>query len=349
MLEKTKNDKILTRFVKKAGEITKKLARVVLDNAATATKRKNEVAKETSQSVNKPKTEPNMVGMNPQVVIKVNNKDPWGTKRPRGGETNGMPPTKRVVSASQGKLAPKTIVKRQAEGSQEAKPGQSNANASNSRPKANIVTPKPTPGLFTSLMSASKKPGTSNAARAAAAKEKERYESIESRRLVYHANVNSSSVEKKEGPAPPPAPKPPAFSFAETMADLSKPKEETSTKPVDDSPPETDEEREKRLRKEERRKLRVSWKPDDELTEVRLFTQDPEEQIGHDDSMMRDVGDVGGEGRMLKLHKDLDDEDEDGPGREESLNPYTMPKGMSFAGLSNKNITNPTQKSTLAG
>jgi hypothetical protein len=110
---------------------------------------------------------------------------------------------------------------------------------------------------------------------------------------------------------------------------LSKPKEEASAKPVDDGPPETDEERAKRLRKEERRKLRVSWKPDEELTEVRLFTHDPDEELGHDDSMMRDVGDVGGEGRMLKLHKDLDDDDEeDGAGREESLHPYTTPKGM---------------------
>jgi hypothetical protein len=114
------------------------------------------------------------------------------------------------------------------------------------------------------------------------------------------------------------------------MADLGKPKETTSSKPTDDGPPETEEERAKRLRKEERRKLRVSWKPDDSLTETRLFTHDPDEEMGHDDSMMRDVGDVGGEGRMLKLHKDLDefDDDEEGGVREESLWPYTSPLGM---------------------
>lgn len=338
MLEKTKNDKILNRFVKKAGEITKKLARVVLDNAATVTKRKNEGAKADPKSVNKPTAEPNTIGRDPQVVINVQNNDALGNKRPRDGESNGMPPTKRVVSTSQGKSAPKTAVKRPTDSNQEAKLGQTNANPANPRPKANIVTPKPTTSLFTSLMSASKKPGTSNAARAAAAKEKERYESIHLKQHLFYANFSSSTVEKKEGPSPPPAPKPPAFSFAETMADLSKPKEEVSTKPVEDGPPETDEEREKRLRKEERRKLRVSWKPDEELTEVRLFTHDPDEELGHDDSMMRDVGDVGGEGRMLKLHKDLDDDDEeDGAGCEESLHPYAMPEGMPSIPLSNWN------------
>ncbi|KAK2759924.1 hypothetical protein FQN54_002660 [Arachnomyces sp. PD_36] len=333
MLEKTKNDKILNRFVKKAGEITKKLAQVVLDNAATATKRKNESAKEkAAPKTTSNKHTPGTIGTNPQVVINVRSIDSMGTKRPRDGESNGMPPTKRVVSTSQGKPAPKTLAKRPADGNQETKPGQTNVNPANARPKANMVTPKPTPSLFTSLTSASKKPGTSNAARAAAQKEKERYKYIEFKLRVYDTDVSSSTTEKKDGPAPAPAPKPPAFSFAETMADLSKPKEEVSAKPVDDGPPETDEEREKRLRKEERRKLRVSWKPDEELTEVRLFTHDPEEELGHDDSMMRDVGDVGGEGRMLKLHKDLDDEDdEDGAGREEALHPYATPQEIDFS------------------
>lgn len=129
-------------------------------------------------------------------------------------------------------------------------------------------------------------------------------------------------------PVPAPAPKP-SFSFAETMANLSKPKEPEPAKVVDDRPPETEEERTKRLRKEERRKLRVSWKADDSLIEVRLFTHDPEEEIGHDDSMIRDVDDVGGEGRMLKMHRDLDDmdEDEDGNAGEETLNTYEVPTG----------------------
>jgi hypothetical protein len=103
------------------------------------------------------------------------------------------------------------------------------------------------------------------------------------------------------------------------MADLNKPKEAPAPKPTEDQPPETDEEREKRLRKEERRKLRVTWKPDEILTEVRLFTHDPEEELGPGDGSMRSLGDVKGEGSVLKLHKDLDElEEEDMGGTRET-------------------------------
>lgn len=95
-------------------------------------------------------------------------------------------------------------------------------------------------------------------------------------------------------------------------------------KPAADEPPETEEEREKRLRKESRRKLRVSWKPDDSLTEVRLFTHDPDEELGPGDGSRRGIGDVKGEGSFLKLQKPLEDLEEDDLGglRETNLNDY---------------------------
>ena len=54
---------------------------------------------------------------------------------------------------------------------------------------------------------------------------------------------------------------------------------------------------------------------------------DPEEELGHDDSMIRDVGDVGGEGRMLKMHKELEimDEDDESNAGEEELAPWRPP------------------------
>lgn len=123
--------------------------------------------------------------------------------------------------------------------------------------------------------------------------------------------------------APPPKP---TFSFAETMANLTKPKEPEMTKKAEDNrPPETEEERAKRLRKEERRKLRVTFKPDATLTTIRYFTHDPEE-LGHDANMLRDVADVGNEGRMFKQHKDMYDLDEDDESpREEVLRPFRTP------------------------
>lgn len=98
------------------------------------------------------------------------------------------------------------------------------------------------------------------------------------------------------------------------MADLNKPKEAPSPKPTEDHPPETEEQRTKRLRKEERRKLRVTWKPDDNLTEVRLFTHDPDEELGPGDGSMRSMGDVKGEGSVLKLHKDMEELEEEDMG-----------------------------------
>jgi hypothetical protein len=119
------------------------------------------------------------------------------------------------------------------------------------------------------------------------------------------------------------------------MADLNKPKETPAPKPAEDQPPETEEERSKRLRKEERRKLRVTWKSDDSLTEVRLFTHDPDEELGPGDGSARGLGDIKGEGSVLKLHKDMDElEDDDLGGMRETV-------FQEFTGLSGKSSLHP--------
>ncbi|KAI4720410.1 hypothetical protein E4T48_03350 [Aureobasidium sp. EXF-10727] len=142
------------------------------------------------------------------------------------------------------------------------------------------------------------------------------------------------SIEKKAAPA---APAKPAFSFAETMANLnkSKEKEPSPLKTEEKQTPETPEERAKRLRKEERRKLRVTFKPDSQLVETRIFHHDAEEELGHDASMIRDVSDVGGEGRMFKQHKDMMDidEDDDTAAGEENLGEHVMPTLTDFSSV----------------
>lgn len=113
------------------------------------------------------------------------------------------------------------------------------------------------------------------------------------------------------------------------MANLNKSKEAAPLKSEETRPPETPEEKRKRVRKEERRKLRVSFKPDDSLVEIQIFEHDSEEEMGHEDSLVRDVGDSKGEGQMLKMHKDLDemDEDEDYSPPEEILSSWSPPTG----------------------
>lgn len=236
-MAKTNLSKLLPKLLKKGGQEVKNLTQKILDNAAASTKRKQENDKAT-------KDEPQAKG---------GSADNTGMKRLRDADGGLQSATKRmaVTSSSKdaGKPAPGAV-----KGAQTSKL----SGATTLRPKPNVVVPKPS-SLFGTLSSASKRPGTTNAERAAAA-----------------AAAKPSAAGDKEKNA---APKP-SFSFGDIMADLNKPKEAPTPKPTEDHPPETEEERSKRLRKEERRKLRVTWKPDDNLTEVRLFTHDPDEELG---------------------------------------------------------------------
>lgn len=291
VLLKTNVSKLLPRIIKKGIQPGKDLAQKILDNAAQSTKRKQD-SNGTSSSRD--------------ATPDKSNASATGIKRTRDGEPNGLPATKKIVNpVIAGKGGPPA---KAATGSTTKIADNKVAATPAVRPKASIVPPKPT-SLFGSLASASKKPGTSNAARAAAA-------------AAAAKEKGSATTDKKESPQP--APSKPAFSFGDILADLNKKEEAKVKKPSDDLPPETEEEREKRLRKEARRKLRVSWKPDDSLTEVRLFTHDPEEVVGMGDDLKRDVGDIKGEGRMLKLHKDLDEDEEDEvEPQEEEYHPWT--------------------------
>ena len=114
------------------------------------------------------------------------------------------------------------------------------------------------------------------------------------------------------------------------MAGLAKQKEEVPSKAEETRKPETSEEKRKRLRKEQRRMMRVSFKDDEELVSIRTFVHDPEEEIGHEDSQVRDVGDSKGEGQMLKMHKDLElDDDEEYEPPDEISPPWIAPQRKS--------------------
>ncbi|KAL4923379.1 uncharacterized protein BDV17DRAFT_244004 [Aspergillus undulatus] len=291
VLLKTNISKLLPRYVKKGGAEVKSLAQTILNNAAASTKRKQANGKPGSKEGSPAKQ------VSGAPAVDGARRDVSGSKRPRDGEPNGQPATKKVVVTSNTKpgLKPSGLsVNGSAKAGQENKPPGTAA----AKPKANIVAPKPPTNLFGSLTSASKKPGTSNAERAAAA-----------------AAAKSAPVEKKDTR--------PAFSFGDIMADLNKQKEPSPKETSENKTPETEEERAKRLRKEARRKLRVTWKPDDSLTDVRYFTHDPDEELGPSDRS-RKGGDVKGEGSILKLHKNIDEleEDDDGSMKEEQIYEY---------------------------
>jgi Zinc finger C-x8-C-x5-C-x3-H type (and similar) len=325
-LEQSKLIKLIQRIAKKSNTETKALAQKVLDNAVAATKAakakiQNGAApapgKTTNGSSSVPARPASQSGL-PQKTDAV-----AGVKRPREGDANILPLTKKpgakpIAQASK-PLAVQQAERRKAELAKQsvAKSEKTVANGTSTapapRPKVIVAPQKPaSSGVFASLMSASKKPGTTMAEKAAAAKSKP---------------VVSSTTKKESSPQPAPAPSKPAFSFLDALHGMDKPKEVVKKK-EEVHPNETEEERKKRLRKEERGKLRVSWA--DKLTEVRLFMHDPDEEVGRGDSMKRDVDDVGGEGRMLKLHLDDDDlEDDEG----EELDSYESPTEVDFSDL----------------
>ncbi|KAI1418318.1 hypothetical protein F5Y13DRAFT_128 [Hypoxylon sp. FL1857] len=106
------------------------------------------------------------------------------------------------------------------------------------------------------------------------------------------------------------------------LAQISKPKEQPKQQDEPEKAPETPEEAAKRLRKESRRHLRVSWKPDGELTDVRIFEHDTAEDKGRDHSMLRDARDNRSEGQMLKQRIRDDDDDAEEKLKEISIRPW---------------------------
>lgn len=313
LMQKTNLSKLLPKFLKKGGQQVKDLTQKILDNAAASTKRKHESEKSAKED------------SHPRSVLADQPKGEAGVKRPREADSNLQSGTKRMAVTNPlkdvNKHAPAS--NGPVKGAQSSKP----TGAAVLRPKANIVAPKPT-SLFGTLSSASKRPGTTNADRAAAAAAaKPTYVPTKELfpKFICTNLSNSAASEKEKTPAPKPS-----FSFGDIMADLNKPKQAPSPKPAEDQPPETEAERKNRLRKEERRKLRVTWKPDDALTEVRLFTHDPDEELGPGDGSLRSRGDVKGEGSVLKLHKDMDELEEEDLGETVFQDGYTLSSKLFF-------------------
>ncbi|KAL9479657.1 hypothetical protein ACSS6W_004443 [Trichoderma asperelloides] len=114
------------------------------------------------------------------------------------------------------------------------------------------------------------------------------------------------------------APKP-----AEAPAPTTKETRESDT-------PEAPEEKAKRLRKEARRKLRVSWKPETELVQVRIFHKDDEEDEGRGSNLTRDAADDRSEGMVLKQRADVEDDDDDD---DIPYQPWLGPVGIDFSAL----------------
>lgn len=322
-LEKVKWTKILSRIIKKSTNESKSYAQDIIANAKKATARKK--AEAAAQGSASP------AGSSSGQVA--------GVKRAReGGDSVQQVAKKATVKPSSKPLSvqleeqrrlrekEKEREKAKAPAGKDAKNEKSKASGATvaARPKvAASLPPKASP--FASLMSASKKPGTSNAERLAGKGKPEPAPTPPAQNPAPVKKEVKAKVEAQPAKAPVPAA---SSSFLGFIADMDKPKDTPRTK-AEDILDETPEARAKRLRKESRRRLRVSWKSDQDLVETRIFEHDPDEETGHEDSMMRDVGDTAREGEMLKRHHtDVDEIDDD----DEEVEFYT-PTEVDFADM----------------
>lgn len=326
-LEKVKWSKVLTRISKRSTTAAKGAALKIVDNAKQATLRK----KNNPTSAMSTSSGSGANGQTPGSMA--------GVKRSREGSEPSQQVKKPAVRPSSKPLSLQIEERRRREkaAAKEAKmmvkPAMDTTPAvpAVNKPKSVAVAPKISP--FASLLSASKKPGTSMAERAAAATTGPRPQTEPSASTgsilpePAHAGLTKQSVVHQPAVLENGTAVTSAASFLGFLADVDKPKVAPVKAPVVDSS-ESPEARAKRLRKEKRRQLRVSWKMDDELVQTRIFEHDIEEEIGHDDSMVRDVGDSGKEGEMLKRHVDIDDDDSDDEEQQEEF--YFAPTEVAF-------------------
>lgn len=304
-MEKTHLVKVLPRYLKKGDAKTKWWVNKILTSSETG---KEVHAKDDKKRSEKTNGEASQAKAAP--VKKVGSASVAGVKRSAAPTTEGSTQKKPTLAKPNGTSSTSRVSNSGAV----KKPAQDTSKPAATVSAAGVrktVVAKPS-GFFTNLQTAAKKPGAPNTDKPA----------TKTTTTVKPAGVNGIAAAK------------PTFSFAETMANLSKPKEEKKAPNLEkEIPQETAEERAKRIRKEQRRKLHVSFKTGDDLVQIRYFTHDPAEENDHDSSQMRDVADIGGEGRMFKQQQhmmDLDDDD-DIPEVEERLVDFKTPLRIDFS------------------
>lgn len=174
LLEKTKVDRVLQRLSKRGDQEGKLAARKIVENAATVTRQKTAQGNPSQASASvEPRVKSN--GLNQSSLDKsrpsemnVVVKQPQTTTAPLTSQVNQRPKTgatASVVTAAASSKPSTSKAKKQPTGKADSNPVAKPTSAPAAVPKVknNHVSAKPT-NFFMSIQSASKKPGTSNAA-----------------------------------------------------------------------------------------------------------------------------------------------------------------------------------------
>ena len=170
VLTKTKIDKVLPRLVKKGDDEGKDLAQRVLNNAAAISKQKSGDGKPLPSQETKEKNSKTTSIAKPLLEHSRPSNNVPGIKKPRAENAAEQPVKKistegRVSSGTTTARSSALLRKRQQPAKIDPKTATKPTPSSAPTPKVktNHISAKPS-GFFSSLQSASKKPGTSNAA-----------------------------------------------------------------------------------------------------------------------------------------------------------------------------------------
>ena len=296
-LETLKLTKPLTRLAKKGDAEIQALIRSIFESAAIVSKKSDNLSKTPVD----PSLRPNSVPVQnvPTGIKKLPSSGASinGIKRVREMELSDSHPNKRPISS----------VTPSEKGGNRTPLVQDNRATSSVKTTSNFIPPRPLAFASKPLKSTNKTTQVS---------------SVQPSSQKLYSQTTVLPAKKAPVSTAASAPAKPAFSFMEAMAALTNPK---PAAPVADTkaegPAETEEEKAKRLRRESRRRLRVSFKPDDSLVEIRLFTHDQAEEIGREHNLLKDAKDAAEEGKMFKRHIDQGslEEDEDGDNIESAM------------------------------
>jgi hypothetical protein len=354
-LEVTKLSKVLAVFTKRGNDDIKSIVKSIIDNASGATTNNDAIpskaayngtsvgpaskaAKSISITSNSQADDNKSIQMNRNVYI--------------DGKQN--PPVKLTSKASDAKPKPESSNADSIAGLKRARSGAEILNVSAPKRQAISTTAAPSKQTSIAMSNTVKKPistiGSKSSANVTptATVAKSKLGSTQGAKTSNFFSNMQSTVKKAQNvnaePAPTPialgnkigpsAPSRTGFSLGGIIEGLMNPKAtDQKTKSDEQKLEETEEEKAKRLRKESRRKLRVSWKADHELVAVREFVHDPEEDTGHDARSVRDAGDILNEGKAFKeglKHQDpffdegLDEDEQNDPSLEELLGTQTF-------------------------
>jgi hypothetical protein len=323
MIAEVKLDGVFKRFDKFGNDKVKQLLKTIYNNAKSA----------STRETNKGNTESTRSGKD------IPTSKPESAKGLKEPAVSSVPT--RVSKVSE--IAPSSaVLKRRREIEFEVEQASKKAKAesdSNLKPRPSTVAPgMAKSGIFNRDSNSKVKPAAASTSLGKQISQDGRKISVQpSRSNVFshlkNANDNAKApVKKPESKGDTAASS--SLSFSDLLSGLKK-KPDNKVAPVAPaSRQETAEQKRKRERREARGASTVRWRPDSELTAVKIFHRHPEEDdTDAGNSMTRDARDEGKEGQTLRQQLKSGSSDDSEDTREADLRPWYTPSEVDFSAM----------------